>query len=260
MEEQSKTELSPFQVAVQVAVLVLSIFVLAVLAVDLVVPLDPEVQRLVSWIDHAVCAVLFADFVTRFHRAESKLEFMRWGWLDLLASIPAIETLRWGRALRVFRVLRVIRAVRSLRGLFAVVFESRAAGGIVTVGTIAFLTLSLASLGILAVERPMHGTIQTAEDAVWWSIATVTTVGYGDVYPVTNVGRTIAAALMVVGVGLFGTLSGAVASVFVGHPSGRPGDPALAKDLIALRREIAELRIELRSKQTKSETRDDDPR
>lgn len=259
MEENPRAELSPFQVAV----LVLSVFVLAVLAVDLVVRLDPEVERLISWIDYAVCAVLLADFVVRFRRAESKLEFLRWGWIDLLASVPAIDALRWGRALRMLRVLRVIRAVRSVRALFAIVFSSRATGGVVTVATIAFLTLSLASLGILVVERPLGGTIHTAEDALWWSLATVTTVGYGDVYPVSTVGRAIAACLMVVGVGLFGTLSGAVASVFVGRPAherlvrSEPPGAALTAELASLRREIAALRAELETTRAPSHERDD---
>lgn len=259
MEEPTTAELSPFQVAV----LVLSLFVLAILAVELVVPLDPEVTRLITWIDHGVCAVLLIDFVVRFRRAESKLEFLRWGWIDLLASIPAIETLRWGRALRVLRVLRVIRAVRSLRALFAIVFHSRATGGVVTIATIAFLTLSLASLGILVIERPLDGSIDTAEDALWWSLSTVTTVGYGDVYPVSGLGRAIAACLMVVGVGLFGTLSGAVASVFVGRPAhealvrSEPPGAALTAELASLRREIASLRAELEASRASPDERED---
>jgi len=73
------------------------------------------------------------------------------------------------------------------------------------------------SLGILICERQdPQANIMTANDAVWWSVTTITTVGYGDKYPVTTEGRFIAMILMVSGVGLFGGLSGLAASFFVG--------------------------------------------
>lgn len=248
MQDPSKNDLSAFQIAV----LVLSTFVLLILAIDLLVPLDAEISRLINWIDDVVCVVLLVDFGTRLYRAESKLEFLRWGWIDLLASVPAIESLRWGRAIRMLRILRLIRAVRSIHALFSIVFKSRAMGGIATITTVAFLTISSASMAILYVEHAAHGNIRTAEDALWWSFATVTTVGYGDVYPVSNAGRAIAASLMIVGVGLFGTLSGAIASVFLGDRRSSSSNgavpEALLDELHALRREIAELRAELEPK------------
>lgn len=252
MRDPSKNDLSAFQIAV----LVLSSFVLLILAIELFVPLNAEISRLVNWIDDVVCVVLLVDFGTRLYRAESKLEFLRWGWIDLLASVPAIESLRWGRAIRMLRILRLIRALRSIRALLSVVFKSRATGGMATITTVAFLTISVASMAILYVEQAAHGNIRTAEDALWWSFATVTTVGYGDVYPVSNAGRGIAAALMIVGVGLFGTLSGAIASVFLGDrrssESVKTDPDALTDELQALRREIAELRAELERKDTGS--------
>lgn len=238
MNETTTTELGPFQVVV----LVLSVFVLVILSVELVVPFDPEVERLLQWIDTAICGVLLVDFGVRFRKAESKLAFLKWGWLDLLASIPAIDALRWGRALRVLRVLRLIRAVRSLKAFLSIVFQRRSTGGLATAGTVAFLALALASIAILVVERGSGGNITTASDALWWSLTTVTTVGYGDRYPVTDLGRTVAAGLMLVGVGLFGTLSGAVASVFVGERKAEPAVDPVQAELAALRLELAALR------------------
>ena len=64
-------------------------------------------------------------------------------------------------------------------------------------------------------ERDAGGTIDTFDDALWWALATVTTVGYGDVSPVTTFGRGVATLLMLVGVGLFGLLTATVAAYFV---------------------------------------------
>lgn len=239
-ESNAASELGPFQLVV----LFLSVFVLVVLAIDMVVEFDPEVARLVDLIDLCVCGVLLVDFGVRFKRAPSKLAFLKWGWVDLLASIPEVDVFRFGRVMRVFRVLRLIRALRSLRAFLTVVFKQRATGGLAMAVTAAFLALSLASLGVLVVERHAQGNIRTAEDALWWSLTTITTVGYGDCYPTTNAGRLIAATLMVVGVGLFGTLSGAVASVFLGGGSS-PAQPS-REDFAALRAEVATLRAALR--------------
>ena len=81
---------------------------------------------------------------------------------------------------------------------------------------ITFLLVTFSSLAILMCEREPDSNIKTAEDAIWWSVTTITTVGYGDKYPVTTEGRIIAMILMLSGVGLFGTLSGLVASFFLG--------------------------------------------
>lgn len=78
------------------------------------------------------------------------------------------------------------------------------------------------SIAILQVETKEASNIKTAEDALWWSYVTITTVGYGDKFPVTTEGRIIAMLLMTVGVGLFGTFTGYVASWLV--ESGRKPD------------------------------------
>lgn len=239
MKRPNFSELTPFQFVI----LVLSLFVLGVIALELFVDLPPETVRVLTWIDNAVCAVFFVDFVIRFRAAESKLRFMKWGWIDLLASIPAVESLRWARLFRVIRILRLLRAVRSLRALLEILFRSRTGGGVASVSMITFLVLALSSSGILVAERGPDSNITTAEDAVWWSITTITTVGYGDLYPTTTAGRLIAGVLMFCGVGLFGTLSGVIAGFFLGGGKRDP-EPDAAEELRALRREVEALRAE----------------
>ena len=73
------------------------------------------------------------------------------------------------------------------------------------------------SIAILQVETAPTSNIKTAEDAIWWAYTTITTVGYGDRFPVTTEGRFIATLLMTVGVGLFGTFTAYLASWFIGE-------------------------------------------
>ena len=140
---------------------------------------------------------------------------MRWGWIDLLSSIPTLEYFRPGRALRLVRLLRILRAFRSLKHLTNHVFRRKVQGAFTTVAIIAVLMVIFSSIAILQVEDDPNSNIKTAEDALWWSYVTITTVGYGDKYPVTTEGRIIAVFLMTTGVGLFGTFTGFVASWFV---------------------------------------------
>ena len=196
-------------------VILLSVYVLVVLVVDTLVKLPTETARLLTFIDDIICVFFLFEFCLRFYQADNKLKFMQWGWIDLISSIPALPFLRAGRALRLIRLLRIMRAFRSTKHLIRYVFESRVKGTFTVVSIIAVLMILFSSIAILQVEDQPNSNIKSAEDALWWSYVTITTVGYGDKYPVTTEGRLIAAVLMTVGVGLFGTFTGFLASWFV---------------------------------------------
>lgn len=198
-----------------IIVIILSIYVLGALIVDTVFVLPTETSILLNYIDNTICGFFFIEFFIRFYKAESKLEFMRWGWIDLLSSIPMVGILRAGRLLRLIRLLRVIRAFRSSRNLVNHIFANKAQGAFTSISVIAILLVIFSAIGILQVENDPNSNIKTAEDAIWWAYVTITTVGYGDKFPVTTEGRIIAAILMTAGVGLFGTFTAFVASWFV---------------------------------------------
>jgi voltage-gated potassium channel len=196
-------------------VIVLSIYVLVALVIDSFYVLPEETSNLLRYIDNGICAFFFIEFSIRFYNAESKLKFMRWGWIDLVSSIPMVDFLRAGRLLRLIRLLRIIRAFRSTRQLVNHIFANRAKGAFTSISVIAILLLIFCSIAILQVEDAPNSNIKTAEDAIWWGYVTITTVGYGDKFPVTTEGRIIAAILMTAGVGLFGTFTAYIASWFV---------------------------------------------
>ena len=198
-----------------ILVIVLSIYVLIALLMDTFFKLPVEVSRILNLIDNGICVFFLIEFSIRFYRADNKLRFMRWGWIDLISSIPSIDFLRAGRTFRLIRLLRILRAFRSTRHLINYIFRSKIQGAFTTVSVIAVLMVIFSAIAILQVEDDPNSNIKTAEDAIWWAYVTITTVGYGDKYPVTTEGRIIAAFLMTTGVGLFGTFAGFVASWFV---------------------------------------------
>lgn len=205
-------------------ILVLSIYVLVALLVDTFFKLPPEVSRILNMADNAICFVFLWDFGIRFYRAPHKLKFMQWGWIDLVSSIPALDFMRAGRMLRLIRLLRILRAFRSTKHLVQHIFRRRTQGALTAAAIIAVLMIIFSSIAILQVEQDANSNIKTAEDAIWWAYVTITTVGYGDKYPVTTEGRIIAALLMTVGVGLFGTFTAYLASWFVGETKREQGN------------------------------------
>lgn len=198
-----------------VLILVLSVYVLGALLIDTLFELPEETSRLLQVFDFAICLVFFLDFCIQFYQADNKWKFMRWGWIDLVASIPMIDAFRVGRLFRLIRILRIVKAFKSLKEFLDSFFLNKAKGTLNSAMIIATLMVLFASITILQVENHPESNILTAGDALWWAFVTITTVGYGDFYPVTLEGRLIAAVLMTTGVGLFGTFTAYVASWFV---------------------------------------------
>ena len=195
-------------------IVVLSVYVLGALLVDTFFSLPQDIHELLQIIDDGICLIFLYEFFHRLVKSKNKLSFMKWGWIDLISSIPALPFVRIGRLFRLIRLFRILRAFRSIKVLSQHVFRNRVQGTMSAVAIITFLVVIFSSISILLVEKDPGSNIKTAEDAIWWSLVTVTTVGYGDKFPVTTEGRFIGVVLMFVGVGLFGTFTAYVASWF----------------------------------------------
>ena len=234
----------PSSPAYHLLMLVLCLFALGVLAIQTAVTLDPQIRLVLEYADYAVCMIFFADFVVSMWRAPSRLRyFATWGWLDLLSSIPTVSVARWGRIGRVLRVFRVLRGLRATKLISTVILRKRAQNTFLAAALLALLLVVFCSVAILEFETAPESNIKTAADAVWWAFATITTVGYGDRFPVTPEGRFIAVVLMCAGVGLFGTLSGVFASWFLENEVADETTEigALREEIAALRRSVDEL-------------------
>jgi voltage-gated potassium channel len=219
-------------VAWQVVILVLSVLTLVFVAFDTLFELTAEMSSLFYLVDTAICVVFLADVAYRGILHPDRRAYWRWGWLDLLSSIPAVAFLRWGRLFRIVRIVRVLRAFRSTRALVGHLFRDPAQGSVFTVALATFTLVVFASIAMLNLEASAPAAnIRTASDALWWSFVTVTTVGYGDHFPTTGAGRAIAAILMAAGVGLFGTLTAYLANAWLTRRSGQDGADGDARAL-----------------------------
>jgi voltage-gated potassium channel len=230
----------------QLFMLALCVFALVALGILRYGDVSPGVTGILRLADLAVCVLFLGDFLHSLATAPDRWRYVRtWGWIDLLSSIPTTGVLRVGRTARILRVLRVLRGVKATRLLASFVLERRAESAFMAVALSTLLLVVFSSVAMLHFESLPEANIKGAEDAVWWAFATLTTVGYGDRYPVTSEGRAVAVALMLVGVCLVGVLSGLFASWFMA-PAAQRNEGEIER----LRAEIAALRavIEARSR------------
>lgn len=216
MDQVDSSLRRPVPLAWQILILLTSVVVLLVLAVSLLVPLPPEVKRVLNLADVAVCLVFLADFflLLALHK-DRRRYFLTWGWLDLISSIPVIDPLRWGRLARVLRLLRLFRGLRGSAGLLRRLATHRQETAALTIIAILLFVVAFSSVAILVAEEGSGSKIDTAEDALWWTLTTMTTVGYGDLAPVTTLGRVVAVFTMFAGIGVFGAFTALVASFLV---------------------------------------------
>jgi voltage-gated potassium channel len=202
----------------QVFMLVLCLYSLGVLAYRASQPSDPATVAILDYADFTVCMIFLGDFLISLFRAKDRWAYFRtWGWLDLLSSIPTVDLVRWGRVGRVFRILRVFRGLRATQLLASLAIRRRAENSMLAASLVALMLITFCSIAILQFETGPDANILSADDAVWWALTTITTVGYGDRYPTTGEGRMVAVLLMSAGVGLFGVFSAFLASRFIGE-------------------------------------------
>jgi voltage-gated potassium channel len=140
----------------------------------------------------------------------------------------------------IMRLLRVLRGVKSARMLAHFVVSRRAESAFLAATLLSLLLLVACSIAILQFEIPAGGNIATPQDAMWWAVSTMTTVGYGDRYPISAEGRLVAVFLMAAGVGVFGTFSGLVASWFL-----LPAAAETESDLQNISRQLRDIREQI---------------
>lgn len=150
----------------QILILILSVYILIALFIDTVYQLPPEVSHVLQISDFGICIIFLFDFCYRFYKAESKLKFMTWGWIDLISSIPNVDMFRGARIIRIIRIIRVLRVLRSAKIIVGYVLKNRRQGAISSVVIIAVILVLVSSVSILNVETDPNSNIKTAEDAI----------------------------------------------------------------------------------------------
>jgi voltage-gated potassium channel len=249
--------------AYNIFILVLTVMSLAIMVLMLL-PLDQATIDTLIVYDNLICIVFLIDFFGNLAQSHPKRDYFitQRGWLDLLGSIPSLGIFRFTVLLRLARLSRLARISRLLRGenkkrLVEDVVTNRGQYAAFITILSAFLVLVASSILVLQFEsRSQDANITTGGDALWWAVVTITTVGYGDQYPVTLLGRLTGVFVMFAGVGIIGALASILASVLVPQPKPSDGEgetpaatpvarPAAITVMAPVEEELAMIRAEI---------------
>ncbi len=214
----------------------LFIIVVTVLSVTnwifLILPINlgADSRGLLIFMEPLFTAILLIDFATRLHRSRPH----RWrymirggGWLDLLGSLP------YGRVLRLFRLIRILQGFHTYgwRKTVAWFIANRAQGTLYLVFAFLLVILECGGLLVLYFEAGAAGAnIESGGEALWWGVVTITTVGYGDYYPVTPGGEIVATIMIFAGVALISVFTAWVASSFLAPAGSQAARDAASPD------------------------------
>lgn len=205
-----------FSALVALPLTILSLVWLPILIVPIVVRLPPGLASLFDAIDYMVWAAFAIEYGVKLYLTPRRRHYVTHHVLEL--AVVALPLLRPLRMLRLLRLLNILRAGVVLTNAL------RRARGMLTHHGLHYVLVVVLGVVIVCAALEMGfeqdaraATIKNFGDALWWAIVTVTTVGYGDKFPVSAGGRGVAVVLMLVGIGLLGVLTAAVASYFVGE-------------------------------------------
>ncbi len=249
--------------AYNIFILVLTLFSLLIMVLQLL-PLDATTLDLLRVYDNAICLIFLGDFAYNLLGSRPRRQYFIYqrGWLDLLGSIPALGFFQLTALFRLARLSRLARVARLLSGkhrseLIRDVVQNRGQYALFITLLSAGIVMVISSLVVLQAESTSSDSnIKSGGDALWWALVTITTVGYGDRFPVTPIGRGTAVFVMLAGVGIIGALASILASLLVpsaeevaaaddGAAAGTADGSDVARELAMLRAEIAELRVAL---------------
>ncbi|BCN23173.1 potassium channel family protein [Vibrio alfacsensis] len=191
--------------------LILSFMALFVISGLLFFPLKHETRQVLIGLDFIICSIFILQLTIDLIRATDRTAYIKQHWIDFVASIPMIEPLRYAR---LFHILRVILVLRSSRFLLFQLRQNRRETTLASILLLMVVLITLGSSAMLFIEgNNPESNIQTGSDALWWAFVTISTVGYGDHYPVTAAGKVLAVLIIICGVGIFGMISGLITSL-----------------------------------------------
>jgi len=204
-------------IIINTLIILLALLSVGLLVYELSADLLAEQITLIHTIDLIIALIFLFDFIIGMTLADSRRKYFKRNWPDLLASIPITEgVFRSLRILRILRLVRIIRVIARVRRI-AVVADKIADESSKYIYATAITTVVILSSAVafFTMEIEVNPNVNNFFDAIWWAVVTATTVGYGDIYPVTWEGRIIGMMLMFFGIGLVGTIAGFLGGYFI---------------------------------------------
>ncbi len=174
---------------------------------------------ILNWIDLGVTLFFIVEFAFKLILAPQKWYFLKKSVVDILAILPIFRVFRLARTARLLRIVRLFRTVRAGKILRSdlvkektnVLFRTENTAML----TYLFMSVIFGTVGIMVFEKGANESFVTIGDGLWWCIVTITTVGYGDMFPITLGGKLVAVSIMFVGLSFYALLTGAISTVLI---------------------------------------------
>ena len=217
-----------FQQAIGGPMLGLAIAFVVILALPYIATLNDSTLAALDAVGWMIWAAFAVELAVNTYLAPRRLRYLRDHWIDVaIVVLPFLRLLRVARAARALRLVTLLgRAATTARAIL----RTHGLQNVLVAGLVLVLVSAAATTFF---ERGSGGTIASYPDALWWAATTITTVGYGDTFPVTGAGRGVGVFLMVLGISLFGTITASVAAFFV-----KADDTVTTNELLAEIREL----------------------
>jgi len=224
----------------EVVILILGITSIINVTLLLFFPLPRQILGILFIFDSFLAITFIGDFLRNIYYATSRLDYLKWGWMDLISGIPFFPLLRYMHIRRIVEGIQLLRRTRP-REIVRQYRLHRIESLFLSSILICIFVILFSSILIHNVEsNALDGNIVTGEDALWWALVTIATVGYGDLYPVTSYGRFLASLMIIFGVALFGVMTSFIATKFL-----RFGKQNPIKEIIELKEELTDIKSTL---------------
>jgi voltage-gated potassium channel len=216
----------------EIFILILSLYVIIELALEIIYPFSEVTIKMINQIDFVICIIFLGDFFYYLYKAgdlpdniedrnernkirkQGRLHYLKYHWIDLVASIPFMTFMRAFRLIRVIRMIRLLRGVKGLVNIFRMLGTSKLQNILISYIIIMILVMGYCSLAFYSFEKGVNPNVNNYFDAFWWAFVSLTSIGYGDIYPTTTEGRIVGMVLALAGMGLFSIITAQLATTF----------------------------------------------
>jgi voltage-gated potassium channel len=196
-------------------ILILSLYVIIELAVELIHPFSEKTIEIINFIDLIICIIFLGDFFFFLWKSENKSRYLKKHWIDFISSIPFMSFLRTFRLVRAIRIIRLLRGFKGIIQIFRLLGTNKLQNILISYILILILVMLYCSMAFYTFEQNVNPNVHNLFDAFWWAFITITTVGYGDIYPSTTEGRIVAMVLSLGGMGLFSLVTAELSTILL---------------------------------------------
>lgn len=200
------------------AIIILAFASVVLLSLEVIFQLNPSQQTIVNTLDVIICALFLYDFLNHYQHSPNKNTFFKTHWWELIAVVPLVTPIIHVLNLVPLPLLAIVRLIRlgvRLRLIVLASFHYTKNPYLIYIVTLVAVVIFAGAGGFYYFENGPNPNVHSYWDGVWWALVTTATIGYGDIFPVTTGGRTVAVIVMFVGIALLGTFIATIESLLV---------------------------------------------